>query len=64
MPPIHTRLSTALADASTWAAIAGPLAVLATEVPEPYSAGAYVMAAAATVVGIILKGGQPPEASA
>ena len=62
MPPIHTRLSTALADASCWAAITGPIAALATQVPAPWSYWCYAAAAVTTILGILLKGGSttPP----
>lgn len=59
MSKFHTKFDEGLSDASVWATIAGPLATLATQVPEPWSYGAYVFAAIATVIGIFLKGGTP-----
>ena len=59
MDKFHTKFTEGLSDASSWAAIAGPLAALATQVPDPWSYGAYVAAAIATVIGCILKGGTP-----
>jgi len=54
----HTKISEGISDASTWAALSGPLAALATQIPEPWSYGAYAIAAGVTLVGILLKGGE------
>ena len=59
MPPIHTRISTALRDPSTWAALAAAITA-ASALPEPWS---YATAALA-VPGILLKGGEPPQTGA
>ena len=53
MPPIHTRISSALRDASTWAALAAAITA-ASALPNPWS---YLTATLA-VPGILLKGGQ------
>ena len=57
----HNKIGPALADASTWAAIAGPVGVLGTQVPAPFSTAAYIAAAFAAVVGVLLKGGNDAQ---
>ena len=59
MLPIHTRISTALADPSTWPSIGA--VVTAAAALEGWPRSAVIVCG---IIGILLKGGNPPEAVA
>ena len=56
--PIHTRITSALADASTWPSIATIIAGSAAF--EGWIRAGMIICG---VIGVLLKGGQPPSGS-
>lgn len=52
---IHTKIASALAEGSSWAAIGAALGTLGSQLPAPYSFYSFASAAFAGVLAILLK---------
>ena len=60
---IKCAICARLKEPSTWAGFAAPLGVLGTQVPAPYSSVAYGIAAACSMLAVLLGEG-PHETDA